>query len=508
MFTKHSRILSLWQTLANNFYPERADFTVVRNLGNELADHLVDSTPIMFRRDLGNSFSAMLRSGDWFDMAVEETDHSGQEWLESRTDGLRFLIDDRKAGFVRSTKQGDHDYATFGQCVISVEMNKYRTGLLYRNWHLRDVAWFDDEAGDVCGVSRRWKPSVRDLIQYFGADKVHKRVVEKMSTKPMADCNIRHMVLPMDMYDPDLEGQYPYMSVFFDLDNDHIIEEMPINHKMYVIPRFQTIAGSPYAYSPATIIALPDARTLQAMTYTLLEAAERYARPPIIATQKVIRGDVDLSANGVTWVDKEYDERLGSALRTLPQDRGGFPIGDSQRNEIKDILSSAFYLNKISLPDMGREMTAYEVSERMKQYRRENLPLFAPLESEYNGQLCELSFDIAFSNGLLGSPADIPESLQGADVEFKFKSPLSEAEEEQRAAQFKNVAGLLAEAAAVDPGSIQHFDVDEALREAIAGIGAPAAWLRDPEEVQQRRQAEAMQQMAAMAAEAGPPPAA
>ena len=62
LFEKQWPVMSLWQTLAEHFYPERADFTITRNVGQELADSLVDSYPVLVRRDLGNSFSAMLHS--------------------------------------------------------------------------------------------------------------------------------------------------------------------------------------------------------------------------------------------------------------------------------------------------------------------------------------------------------------------------------------------------------------------------------------------------------------
>ena len=85
-------------------------------------------------------------------------------------------------------------------------------------------------------------------------------------------------------------------------------------------------------------------------------------------------------------------------------------------------------LFRSNMPDIGREMTAYEVSERMKQFRRENLPLFAPIEHEYSGRMCELAFETALKNGFLGSPQDIPKSLLGQDIRFKFESPLSESQ--------------------------------------------------------------------------------
>lgn len=502
LFERQWPLVSLWQTLSEHFYPERADFTITRNVGQELSDSLVDSYPILVRRDLANSFSAMLRDGDWFKIDINgEADHAGNQWLEWSTKRLKRLIDTRSANFVRSTKEGDHDYATFGQCVISVERNRKADGLLFRNWHLRDCAWFDDENGQVGGLVRKWKPTYVDLVNIFG-DACHPTIVKNAKQTPFKEADIYHIVIPTSMYgDDQMTEKHPWVSIFVDKGHNHLIEDVPMNHFMYVVPRFQTIAGSPYAYSPATVVGLPDARSLQAMTHTLLEASERYARPPIIATSAVVRGDVDLTPDGITWVDKEYDEKLGASLRTLQQDRGGFPIGADMRQGIVEVLSSAFYLNKITLPPTTHEMTAYEVAERMKQYRRENLPLFAPIEAEYNGSLCETAFELAMSMGMLGSEYDIPESLVDQDVEFEFTSPLTASQEEEKATRFSQMSRLLSEAAEYDQGVVQNVDFDEAIRDAISGIGAPTKWLNSVESVMEGREADAQAQQAAQAIE-------
>lgn len=501
----HQPMMSLYQTLADNFYPERSDFTNVRNVGTELADSLVESYPVLVRRDLGDSLSAMLRDGEWFEVGIDgEPDQMGAMWLEWATKRLRELIDTRTSGFTKATKEGDHDFVTFGDCVISVEVNKKADGLLFRCWHLRDCSWFDDESGQVGGVVRKWKPTYADMIKYFGKDNVDEKVAKAQGKDRMKEGDVRHMVIPSDMYeDEEMARQYPYVSIFIDVKHEKILETKGMNHKMYVVPRFKTIPGSPFGYSPATVCGLPDARSMQQMQFTLLEAAERYTRPPIIATQKAVRSDVDLSADGITWVDQEYDEKLGAALRPLAQDRGGFPVGLEMKTQIAETLKSAFYTNKLSLPDVSREMTAYEVSERMKQYRRENLPLFAPIESEYNGQLCELAFDIAMSNGFLGSPHDIPESLSNREVVFKFQSPLSESEEEKKATQFQQVVSMAAQARDIDPNSTGNVNMDEALRDAMDGTGAPESWKQLPEIVQQQREAVAMAQAAEKANEMG-----
>ena len=501
-FIRQRNMLPLYQTLADNFYPERADFTFTRNIGTEFSDNLINSYPILVRRDLGNSLSAMLRDGEWFQVGINgEPDHEGQGWLQWASGRLLRLFNDRKSGFARSTREGDHDYATFGQTVISGELNRNADGTLWRCWHLRDCAWWDGDDGHVEGVVRRWSPTNDQLVAHFGRDRVHKNILEKLRDEPFKEATIRHIVMPSRMYgDDEIESRYPFVSIFIDITNEHILEEVGMNYQMYVVPRFQTIAGSAYAYSPATVVGLPDARALQAMTHTLLEAGERYTRPPIIATQKVIRGDVDLSPDGITFVDSEYDERLGAALRPLVQDRGGFPIGLEMRDNIVAILSKAFFLDTLNLPDVGHEMTAFEVSERMKMFRRQNLPLFSPLESEYNGQLCELGFNIAMEAGLLGSPYDIPDSLKDSDVIFKFESPLSSAQEEEKAQQWQAVSGMLAQAAEIDPNVTMNVDVDTAFRDATLGIGAPPRWLHPIEQVQQGRQMAAMAQVAEQAA--------
>jgi hypothetical protein len=46
-------------------------------------------------------------------------------------------------------------------------MNPELDGLLYRCWHLRDVAWMEDSTGKVATIYRKWKPTAADLIALF-----------------------------------------------------------------------------------------------------------------------------------------------------------------------------------------------------------------------------------------------------------------------------------------------------------------------------------------------------
>ena len=487
LYSKRSSLLNLWQEIAENFYPERADFTISRSLGVNFADNLTTSYPILTRRDLGNAFSQMLRPTEksWFHMAVtddEVIDMQSKAWLEWAEKIQRRAMYDRSTQFIRATKEADHDFATFGQCVISVELNRYRTGLLYRCWHLRDMAWAENEEGKIGSVFRKWKPTARDLVRIFGADKVHPNIVQKASETPFEEIDCRHMVVESDMCD----GSYntPYVSIYYDADHSYVIEKIGVYSPIYVIPRWQTVSGSQYAFSPATVAALPDARLIQAMAYTLLEAGEKHTNPPLIAVQEAIRSDVSLYAGGITWVDAAYDERLGEVLRPLTQDKSGMPLGLEMMQDTRMMLAEAFYLNKLNLPQRAPEMTAYEVGQRIQQYIRDALPLFEPMEMEYNGAVCEETFSLLLRSGAFGSPFDLPKFLQGADVQFKFESPLHEAIEREKGSRFLEAQQFVVGSAQLDPSSLHLVDIKTALRDVLDGIGVPAKWTRSEEDVQ------------------------
>lgn len=524
LFGKRTELMSLWQTIADNFYPERADFTLCRGLGDEFAANLTSSYPLIVRRELGNAFSAMLRPRDqeWFGIGVEredELDRAGREWLEWATGVQRRAMYDRKTQFVRATKEGDNDFAAFGQCVISVEEDPKEISLLYRCWHLRDVAWAEKYNGTTPETHRKWKPTCTDLVELFG-DRVHPDVRKKCEKDPFGTVECRHIILPADDYNAPGGGRWrtPYVSIHVDVEHQHIMEETGSWRKVYVKPRWQTVSGSQYAYSPATVAGLPDARLLQAMTLTLLEAGEMAVRPPMIAVKDALRSDIQLFAGGITAADAEYDERLGEVLRPITQDKSGIPFGLELVQNTRELLASAFFLNRLGLPPADREMTAYETGERIQEYIRNALPLFEPMESEYNGDLCEESQEALmgppplrrFSLGAFGPSSAMPESLRGQQTQFRFESPLHEAIERRKGTKFLEAKQLTREAIELDPSTLPTINARKALRDALNGIGVPAKWMREEREVEQvarqmqeQQQAEQATQQVAAAGQAG-----
>lgn len=507
LFEKKGPLDSLHQEIAENFYPERADFTVTRSLGDDFMSNITTSYPILARRDLGNQIGSMLRpkAKPWFHVKrrfsdlKEEKDNDVREALERFESTQRRAMYDPHALLNRAAKQADHDFAAFGQFAMSVELNNARDALLYRTWHLRDMAWSENADGQVGFVCRKWKPYIGVLAETFGKENLHPELQKKLDKAPLDEFEVLHMVCDAEMYDDNAKGRERW-SIWYDTAHEKIIEAVPIHGRHYIIPRWN-IVGSQYSFSPAVVAALPDARLIQAMAFTMLEVSEKAAQPPMVATVDAVRSDLGVFAGGITWVDKEYDERLGDALRPISQDFRGVGYGMEMLQDTRSMIKEAFFLNKLTPfnPSSDPQMTAYQAGQLVQEYIRNALPIFEPMEQEYNSALCEETFGLLMRNGAFGSPLDWPASMQNMDIEFQFESPLNDVIDQQKSQKWLEAKALLADAIALDPSTAFVFDSRTALRDALAGTGVPAEWLNNEEEVvamvQQQQEQEAGQDM-------------
>lgn len=516
LFTKRSGLLSLWQTIGENFCPHRADFTVTRSLGTDFSEHLTSSYPPLVSRDLGDSISSILRPDgeQWFEISTErenKLNNGDKRWLEMAGKTQHSALYNIRSGFVRSTKEVDHDFANFGQGVISSELNWAEHTLLHRSYHLKNVVWAEDNARMICEVHNKWPLTAKYLVNHY-RDKCDQKLIELAKTEPYRDIDCRHMVMEADDYYGGTaykkrfkqlsEDEKLYVSVIMDVENSIELEVVQRKYLGYVIPRFKTITGSQYAFSPATMIALADARTIQAMALSLLEAGEMVVRPPLMAVPDAIREDIQYRAGGITKIDIEADQQLKNILAPiLGAQGGGINYGLEMVKDIRDLMASAFYINKLMLPVNDGKKTAYEISELISEHNRQVTPLFEPLLSDYNGQLMELDFQLLMGAGAFGPPQDIPPNLRKQEIKWKFKNPLQDSADKKKGTILQMGIQLTAEAMQLDPNVSAMWNLPVALRDALEGMGTSANNLQDEDteqailaqRKQQQQQAQALQ---------------
>lgn len=506
LFSDRSAILSLWQAAAENFHVMRADFTRARYVSEEFGSYLMTGRPARCHRDLKNAFSAMLRPRDrqWFHAQTDNEqvneDRGAKMWLDWASKQQRRAMYDRRAGFVRATKEGDGDFAAFGNAVITREICDY-DHLLYTCWHLRDVAWDESVRHSINTVHFDWRPQGRQLIEKFGKGRlgVSAQVSGLKDEDLFKEIKCRRILLPANEYDLDARGM-PFVSIYVDVENQHVLEEVPLRSWPVTIPRWEsagTIYGRQYGYSPSVVYGLPDGRMLQQMMLSMLEASEMATRPPLITVGDAINGGVNWFAAGITQVDADYDERTGEVLRPANLDFTGIRFGAEQLERLEAALDDSFFLSKIRFPEISKEMTAYEASKLWDEFIRGSLPLFEPVEVEYNGDICDGTFTDLLNLGKFGTIEDMPQILRGRDITFTFDTPITVAAQKGLSMAFKGMVETLLAGAQLDSDVAMLADMPTAARDAIDGEGAPAKWLHDEDTYAQLREQKAQAQAAA-----------
>lgn len=514
LFSKVFPLHSLWQTLAENFHVMRADFTRLRFFSEEFASYLMTSRPAMAHRDLSNAIPALMRprGQQWLYARTHDdkinNDREARAYLDWMSERLFKEMYAKNSGFVRATKEGDGDYSAFGNAVFTVEQNQMRNGLLFNCWHLRDVVWSEGSDRKIDEVHHRRKITIRELCRMFPKT-CHPTVTSNLSKEPNKEINVRRFVIPSNEYDFEKPlrngGRFPFVSVYVDVDNEKILEESPQRVFTYRIPRWVTISGSQYAYSPATVLGLPDARMLQQMALTIMEAGQKATDPPLKAVAEAITGGVNTGAGMITWTDPDYDERTGPVLEHLIANYDGVQWGAQREEKVEGALDATFFLNQIRLPQITKEMTAFEASKLYEEFQRNSMPLLEPIEVEYNGGLCDGALEQTLAMGMYGRPQDMPEVLQdyansGEELRWEFDTPLKQAAEQKKVFTFSQAVDIAAKGMQVDPKVALNVDWGKASRDAFMGAGA-ADWLVDEAQVKKMARQQAQQEQAAQVAQ-------
>jgi hypothetical protein len=510
LFADRFPIMSLWQVQAENFHVMRADFTRRRYFSEEFGSYLMTGRPARCHRDLKNAFSSMLRRDQWFhaktDSETVNNDRQAKIWLDWASKTQRLGMYDHRAGFVRATKTADGDFCAFGNAVITREVCDYEH-YLFRCWHLRDVAWDDGITGAINTVHFDWKPQARHLQERAakGAYTISPKVAELRNEEAFREIKCRRILLPADEYDMDPKKRrgLPFVSIHVDVENQIVLEETPLRSLGVTIPRWEfggSMFGNQYGYSPAVVYGLPDGRMMQQMMLSMLTASEMANYPPMIAVGEAINGGVNLYAAGITQADADYDERTGEVLRPITQNFEGMRYGAEQMVRLEQALDDSFYLSKIRFPEIKKEMTAFEASKLWDDFIRESLPLFEPVQVDYNENLVDGTFQDMLARGAFGAIDDMPQILRGRDIVWEFDTPITVAAGKALTGAFQGMLQTLVEGGQADPSVTLLADIPKAARAAIDGSGAPPDWLVSEQQFAQLKMQKAQQQAAEEAA--------
>jgi hypothetical protein len=492
LFVEKDSFNALFQAQAEIFYPERADFFGDRAYGDERYDGIFTSVPQRMRRDMANNLGAMLRprGKEWFKCVVrperlmEPKLH--KQWLEKTTRTQRNIVYAPPANFTRAMAESDNDYACFGNAVIRHTYNQDRSGLLFSCAHLKDCAWSENHEGVVDELHERMNLTLKQAASLFGKDNLPKEWRDKCDDHPEQKVKVQRCVAPLELYEYE-KGEKPrknakYLSIYMACEVDEKeagLGEGYFNWFPYLVRRWMTVSGEPYGRSPCAGVALADARTLNVAQQALLKSVEWRVDPPKVAAHDAIVGEINLRAGAITYYSPEAMGDTGNRKVIENLESGDPRFGIDLTDRLAMTLGRAFFQDLMKLPE--KTMTAYEAGKWIEEYVRSAAPVFEPMEAE-NATLMDGVFERAMEKGAFD---EAPEGLQGAEVNFEFETPLSDAYRDLKAQQASQLVTDMTLQVEIAPDSIDNVDWDEVTRGRMQNL--PTDWARDPELVKQMR---------------------
>jgi hypothetical protein len=279
-------------------------------------------------------------------------------------------------------------------------------------------------------------------------------------------------------------------------DEPEIVREGGFNEFPFAVSRWSKAAGEKYGRGPAMKV-LPDIKMLNAMSQTILEAAQKVADPPVQMPDDGFLGPIALHPGGINY----YRSGGLSDDRILPIVTNARPdIGLEMLEKRQEIVREAHYLDIFQLPDHDR-MTATEVIAR----RNDKMQLLSPVLSRLFSELLDPVITRTFSlvRDTLPEP---PASIGGRRLRISYTSPLALSQKSSESVNIQQYLNYLVPVAQFDPKVMNNLDTDAYARAGMGIFNVPGRIMRTPEAAAERREAqeaaEAAAAEAAVAAEA------
>lgn len=491
--------MPLWQELADLLYPNRGGFTAPMLPGRETQIEIYDTTPMQARRGLATAIDGMMKpaTSRWFWMAAADDaineDDEAKRWFDAVGDRMWSAIYDPLARFIQHSGAVDNDLSAFGLGYLWIGDNRARNGLVFRSLHIGDSAIDENADGqvDTIYITRRF--TARQAQQRFG-DKAPPKVKEALAQGASQAARNKLFSFVQGIYPREDRDQrradnqhFPFETCIVSSDDDTVVEESGYQEFPVAVPRWEVSANEIYPRSPG-MMALPDARTLQAMGHTLLVGGQRAIDPPTWVAEDAALSAVRTFPGGLTVVDANVVRDTGGKPIGQLEMGANIPVGREMQQDYRQMVEAAFFRNVFNLPDPASagKMTAYEVGQRKEEFLRTIGPTLGQLENDYIGVIVRRVFGVMsgpmrdFKGGQLPLP---PEILQGREVNFEFMSPIQQARKQIEAAGMSQAMQFITPIAEFQPEALDNIDGDEIMRDVPSTFFLPHKWFRPKDKV-------------------------
>lgn len=483
------------------------------------APEIYDSSSITLVTRLAAGMESLTapQSERWHGLAIDdpfgpELTSADEAWLERVRDYQFTARYDPRSGFQVALQNALRRQIAFGTAVIETEEafggpdeKSSVVPVYYRHIPLAQCFLATNPQGVTDTNFRRFTMTARQMVQKFGADKVSEKVKAASEDENRTDdaFELLHATMPRAEAGSSKGNnrKSPFASYWVEVDSKHLIAESGFFEFPYHVFTWEQRDDSAYGESPV-MQALADIRRFQNMSKHGLRAFQQWTDPPLAmpADGQMKRPNLNPRALNPGAMDEHGRLRV-QPLITAQRPDFALQILQTQ----KDGLRESLYINLFQAMVDRPSGTATEAMIRAD----EKAQLLGPAGARIHGALSsiiEREFAILERKGAFDGESRLapPPTLEDREVKVKFTSPLDRMRRSNEVLgiqQTLEMAGALAQLKQ-DPTILDRINDEKALEITREVVGAPAAMMRDDEELAQIRQGreEQEQMMAAQQA--------
>lgn len=497
--SKRAVLETHWQEVTDYMAPWRTDFIRATTPGQKRGQFLLDGTAMLASANLGAGLWGMLTNSaqQWFTLRSQidelNDDYQVKQWLSDAEAAKRNEFASNGQAFYNKISEFYLDLVIYGTAIFYVE--ELPGGeILFSNRSLFECVIDENAKEQVDTVIRSFKLTARQALQKWPKD-VSEKIRKAAQSEPDKEFDFLHAVLPREDFLPgrfDVKGK-PVASLYIEMEERKVVEEKGYRIFPFPVCRWSRIANTPYGAGPG-MYALPDAKMLQVMSGTALDAAEMSAKPMILAPDEMGFRGIRQRPGEIIYGGMNAQ---GQRMYDLMQNGANHGLTETMLERVRIAIREAFHASLLMMVDRAN-MTATEVIQREQEKMRLLGPHMGRVTTELHDPLMDIVFDIMARNGRFPEPPDVLK--QYPDLKVEYVSPMARAQRSSEAMAIDRTLQSITPLIQVNPEVLDNFDIDEMARTYADINGVPAKVMKDPKAVQQSREQRAQAQQAQQSA--------
>jgi hypothetical protein len=465
--------------IARYLLPSAKDMvvTVPTSKGQIYTVNTYTAVPALAAQRMGAGVYAYLMpvGQHWFTVKASEDDQNEilevKQWLSAFRIKVHQSLWD--SNYQREMYSCIQNLCIFGTACLSI---MWDGGLVFENYHLRDIAFEVNYRGIIDTVYRTKWLTPRQATDQFGDIPMGLSFDAERAAHPYSSKQFEfvHCVYPNDKYNRFKIGSFPFVSVWLNKKDQKVVKTGGYYEQPYIVVRFSTIPGESYGRSPSHFL-LPEIKMYNRMRRTFIESAERAHNPPWWMTSESVIGQPITSPGAIIYghPHSEPPKPLVTGINSQ--------LNAEMLAQQAEIIERGFFNDLFDVLAHYRNMTATEVEARME----EKMVLLSPA---INGQKGELTDPVIERAGkLLIRHNMLPLKPEGLKTEIIYTGRLAMAMSTMQSNALGSVMAKWAPYLEVHP-IYDNIDMDKAFKQDARAHGVPETLLLDKGIVDATRQ--------------------